>query len=265
MSGEAFEELAGARLYDLGREISADAPNHPNHVPVLHRLSKFHGDVVDPYGMSSANDFVTMGLHMGTHIDGLGHVSVDGCLAGGVKADSVGDRLNGIGGGFGIENVAPIVLPAVVVDVPAGAGLDQVPDDHEVTASDLQSMLSAQDVTLPSGGALFFRTGWGRDWPDVRPNFSASPGPGVEAVQWALDQGIGLFGSDTMVFEHHGPNGLPVHRLLLVERGLHIMEALDLEEICADAAWEFLLVVSPLKVRGGTGSPVRPIGLVPAA
>lgn len=259
----AIRRLADARVYDLGREISEDIPNHPNHVPVQHRLSKFHGDAVDAHGMSAANDFVTMGLHMGTHIDGLGHVAVDGCLVGGVRADEVGDRLHGFRDGFGIENLAPIVMPAVVVDVPAAADVDRLPDDHLVSAEALRSMLDAQGVVAPQDGALLFRTGWGREWPHVRPNFHAAPGPGVAAVEWALDQGVRLFGSDTMVFEHHGPDGLPVHRLLIVERGVHIMEALDLEEVCAEKVWEFVLIVTPLKVRGGTGSPVRPVALVP--
>jgi kynurenine formamidase len=53
-----------------------------------------------------------------------------------------------------------------------------------------------------------------------------------------------------------------VHRLLLVERGIHIVETLQLEELAADGVGEFAFVAAPLKLVGGTGSPLRPLALV---
>jgi kynurenine formamidase len=75
-------------------------------------------------------------------------------------------------------------------------------------------------------------------------------------------------GSDTIAFERipagAGHAVLPVHRVLLVEHGIHIIETLALEELAASGAREFLFVLSPLKVVGGTGSPVRPLAVVSA-
>jgi kynurenine formamidase len=56
---------------------------------------------------------------------------------------------------------------------------------------------------------------------------------------------------------------MPVHVHLLVESGIHILECLNLEELAAAGAWTFLLVAAPLKIRGATGAPVRPLAIVP--
>ena len=56
---------------------------------------------------------------------------------------------------------------------------------------------------------------------------------------------------------------LPVHLVLIVGMGVHILDNLDLEAVSELAAarkrWDFLLTVAPLPVEGGTGSPVNPI------
>jgi kynurenine formamidase len=56
------------------------------------------------------------------------------------------------------------------------------------------------------------------------------------------------------------PN-LPVHLVLIVQNGVHILEALYLEELAADGVYDFLFMASPLKIRGGTASPVRPVAV----
>ena len=54
---------------------------------------------------------------------------------------------------------------------------------------------------------------------------------------------------------------MPVHVHLLVESGIHIIECLNLEQLAADQVYEFVFVAAPLKIRGGTGSPIRPFAL----
>jgi kynurenine formamidase len=54
---------------------------------------------------------------------------------------------------------------------------------------------------------------------------------------------------------------MPVHVHLLVESGIHIIEALNLEELARDRVYEFVFVAAPLKIRGATGSPIRPLAL----
>ena len=53
-----------------------------------------------------------------------------------------------------------------------------------------------------------------------------------------------------------------MHTLLLIERGIYIMESLDLEELAAAGAREFLFVALPLRIRGATGSMIDPVAVV---
>jgi kynurenine formamidase len=125
-------------------------------------------------------------------------------------------------------------------------------------------------VDINEGDAVLFRTGWpvGRyqdeaayvGWP------TGVPGPDETAARWLAERRVHLAGSDTIAFEWLAPgaghNTLPVHVILLVESGIHIIEVLDLEELARERVYEFLFVASPLKLVGATGSPVRPLALV---
>jgi len=55
---------------------------------------------------------------------------------------------------------------------------------------------------------------------------------------------------------------MAVHVHLLVQSGVYILEALNLEELARERVYEFLFIAAPLKLRGGTGSPIRPLALV---
>jgi kynurenine formamidase len=57
---------------------------------------------------------------------------------------------------------------------------------------------------------------------------------------------------------------MPVHVHLLVEQGIYIMECLNLEELSAARVYEFQFIAAPLKIRGATGSPIRPLAINPA-
>jgi len=120
-----------------------------------------------------------------------------------------------------------------------------------------------------TGDVVLVRTGWARHWAEAEAFVgleSGVPGPGEEAAAWLVSHGIRATGADTIAYEALAPGAghaqLPVHRLLLVERGIHIVETLQLEELAADGVAEFAFVAAPLKLVGGTGSPLRPLALV---
>jgi len=118
---------------------------------------------------------------------------------------------------------------------------------------------------IQPGDVVLLRTGWSRYWDDPGRFISGvrSPGPGLEGARWLSDRKIFAAGSETAPFESVPSPSMPVHVHLLVESGIHIIECLNLEELSASAAREFLFVATPLKIRGGTASPIRPIALVP--
>ena len=251
----------GARIFDLGRPMffgMAQSPNHPRFTMALQRR---HGDMVRPDGGSAANEMIVTGGHVGTHIDALSHVSHDGKLHGGLDASAA--QVGGRFGALGVDTVEPFVCRGVLLDV----GICE--PAYEVTPDDLDAALG--DLTLEPGDVALIRTGWGRRWDDAEAyvgNASGVPGPGEEGAKWLASKGLRAAGADTIAFEHlpagKGHAVLPAHRVLLVEHGIHIIETMALEELAEAGVREFLFILSPLKIVGGTGSPARPLAVVTA-
>lgn len=184
-----YDLVGSATTYDLGHELGPEVPHGAYHVPFMYQQTKRHGDVVYDDGLSASCDMFVMGVHVGTHIDGLAHISQDGHLFGGVEPSTGPEH----GSGLGVESIAPILKRAVVLDMPALFGVDCLSQDHRISAADTAAALERQAVSIGTGTALFYRTGWARTWP-VLPDIHNAPGPGVEAVDWALEQGADLFG-----------------------------------------------------------------------
>lgn len=249
------------KIYDLGQPYYVGMPHHPAHPPFLYSLNKLHGEYVIASGASSASETLTLGGHVGTHIDGLAHFSCDGKMHGGIVPTQ------SYGGGVrehSIDAVAPIFRPGVLFDVAGLLNVDAVPVDFVITPEHL----AACKVEPESGGIALIRTGWARYWDDAKRFITggkgaqpAGPGPTEPAARWLSDRGIFAAGSDTVAFEHV-PSHMEVHVHLLVEKGIHIIECLNLEELARDKATRFTFVALPLKIQGGTGSPIRPVALV---
>ena len=254
-------DLLSAKVYDLGQTYYVGMPHHPVHPPYLYSLSKKHGDFVGATGASSASEALTLGGHVGTHIDALAHFSCDGKLHGGVvPTQSYGSGIKE----HSVDTVAPIFRRGVLFDVAGLKGVDALPEDFVI----MPEHLEACGVLPPAGGVALIRTGWARFWNDSKRFITGGqgaqvvgPGPTVPAARWLSDRGIFAAGSDTVAFERV-PSGMEVHVHLLVEKGIHIIECLDLETLARDGVKEFLFVALPLKITGGTGSPVRPVALV---
>lgn len=123
---------------------------------------------------------------------------------------------------------------------------------------------ATRGLEIGSGDVVLLRTGWARFFSEP-PRFIAEgrgPGPSLEGARWLSGRGVFAAGADTIAFEKIPVTTMPVHVHLLVESGIHIMECLNLEEIAAAGVREFLFVAAPLKIRGATGAPMRPLALV---
>jgi len=226
-------------------------------------LVKQHGEYVGPAGNSSAADSLALGSHVGTHIDALCHFSCGGKLFGGVEAASAQSCQQGFSA-HAIDTVAPIVRRGVLLDVAGHAGVDALPADFEITPEQLEEIARAQGIGVERGDVVLLRTGWARYFHDAAKFVSEvrGPGPARAGAEWLSRRGVFAAGSDTLAFEKVPDAGMPVHVHLLVESGIHIIECLNLEELAAAGVWTFLLVAAPLKIRGATGAPVRPLAIV---
>ncbi|HUP15595.1 MAG TPA: cyclase family protein [Acidimicrobiia bacterium] len=267
--GLTWEALAGARLIDLAHAWERGMPVSPNHPAFQLAMMRRHGDMVRSDGGSAANEMFLLGGHVGTHLDALGHVSQDGLLFGGVAA--AGSQSNNGLTALGIDTVEPILCRGVLLDVAAVHGVDILEAGYEVTVDDLDAAQETAGVGVGKGDAVLIRTGWSAHWSDAdlfRGQGSGAPGPGEAAGHWLAERQIRVGGAETIAFELVRPGAghatLPVHRILMVEAGIHIMEVMNLTDLAAAGANEFLFVAAPLKIVGGTGSPIRPLAVIDA-
>jgi kynurenine formamidase len=263
---DLFERLRRSKVYDLAQPYFVGMPHFPTHPPFLFGLTKKHGDMVSESGMSSCADAIALGSHVGTHIDALCHFSSHGKLHGGVEAKTVQSDGGGIGR-HSVDTIAPMLRRGVLLDIAAKFNTEALPADFIITPEHLESAAKAQNVAVENGDVLLLRTGWARFWNDAARYITgghgmnpAGPGPELDGARWLSKQGVFAAGSDTVAFERV-PGAMPVHVHLLVENGIHIIEALNLEELARDRIYEFVFVAAPLKIRGGTGSPIRPLAL----
>src|SRR5579862_2724094 len=222
--------MNACRVFDLGQPYFAGMPHFPTHPPFLLTLNKMHGEFVLDNGASSASETMTLGGHVGTHIDALAHFSCDGRLHGGVAPRQT------YGGGVidhSVETIAPIIRRGVLFDIPKLLGVETLDPDFLITPSHLEKCgVGTAEIAL-------IRTGWGRFWNDPKRfilggsrSQVTGPGPGIEAARWLSEHGIFAAGSDTVAFEKV-PSHMEVHVHLLVERGIHIIECLNLEELAS--------------------------------
>ena len=262
-----WELFSGARIYDLAHALQASMPVSPNHPGFKMALMRRHGDMVRADGSSASNEVIVMGGHTGTHIDALCHVSFKGELYGGHSADEA--QRGGFFQVFGTESIPIIFSRGVLLDVAACLSVDVLPPGFAVTADHLSKTASVANVRIDKGDAVLIRTGWTQNWNDTNRFLGlteGAPGPDESAASWLVDHRASVVGAETIAFECIPPGRghalLPVHRKLIVENGIHIIEAMNLSELAADKEFEFLFVVTPLKVVGATGVPVRPVAVI---
>jgi kynurenine formamidase len=259
----------GLEVVDLGRQLRVGMPQSPNHPSFWHTLPRRHGDMTRSDGGSAANDMISMGTHVGTHLDALSHVSHEGRMFGGVDAVKAG-----IGGKYdqlGVHTVEPMIRRGVLLDVAGQLGLDHCAGGYEITADDLEACSAVRGLEVGAGDVVLIRSGWGCKFAEGAAYVGSEtgvPGVGEAGASWLAERGVHAVGADTIAFERILPGGghsvLPAHRVLLVDHGIYIVEALDLEALARQEQREFTLVLIPLNIYGATGSPVRPLAVFAA-
>jgi kynurenine formamidase len=159
--------------------------------------------------------------------------------------------------------MAPLVARGVLLDV---AGKDGLEPDHAISLEELQRAEKAAGVKIQEGDVVLVRTGYGALWSNPA-EYLHAPGVSSYGSRWLIDKKVGAVGADNMAWDVIGPTdpelgvSLPGHLLLLVRAGIPIIENLNLEELAAARVHEFAFICLPLKMRGATGSPVRPIAI----
>jgi kynurenine formamidase len=214
--------------------------------------------------------------HVGTHIDGMGHIGIRDCYynqtpMGKYVTQNYLKKL-------GLEHIKTFATRGVIIDLvkvfqdagklksnPACKGpcLD---GGTVITETDLQTGLKLYDVTLREGDAVFLHTGWGdlfSQFPAQNALYNKSePGLSKSAGQWLADQKVILVGADTWAVEvipsEDTAEAFPVHANLITDNGIHIIENVRTDLIAAQAASikraTFFLSMTVPKAVGTTGT-----------
>jgi kynurenine formamidase len=268
MSTTLADQLRAARVYDLEQPRSADMPIHPSHRPgYFYALHRRHRDTLDPAAngpRSSASGVLTMMEHSGTHIDALCHQACGLRMFGGVAVESAETPA-----GFtalGIETVPPLLGRGVLLDVAGWKGREPLPPRYGISADELRACAEAEGVAVRPGDVLLVRTGYAALWHDEAAYLEAA-GVDRSGTLWASERGVAAVGADNMAWDvpgvHDAEAGTTLfgHLHLLTQKGIYIIENLNLEELARDRRHQFAFVGIPLKLRGATGSPLRPLAL----
>jgi kynurenine formamidase len=214
------------------------------------------------------------GQHGAPTIDAIGHIGRDLKLHGGVDAVAATSTPGGIGANLGIDNFhADLMLSRVVfLDVArqlASGRPDPLAPGFEITGAHLDQTAKAQGVEVQKGDSLLIRTGWGQYFGKDNAKYlgEQSPGPGQDAARWIIGKSVRLAGDDTATFEKrpaaYGKELFSVHMMLLADHGIYIVENTNLEPLGDAKAYVALLIVTPLRIQGASGSPLRAIAVAP--
>ncbi len=263
------DQLRGATVYDLEQPRYHGMPIYPTHKPgYFYALYRRHRDSYKPeqHGpRTSAAGVLTMMEHAGTHIDALCHQSCGLKLYGDVPAETVETPA-----GFtqlGVETVPPLLGRGVLLDVAGWKGVGRLPDKYSVTGDDLRACAAKQGVEPRAGDVLLVRTGFATLWHDEEAYLRAA-GVAKSGTLWAAERGVIAVGADNMSWdvpdERDPETGATLfgHVYLLPQKGIYIIENVNLERLAADRRWTFAFIGIPLKLNGATGSPFRPLALV---
>src|SRR5262245_54328239 len=264
-----LDALLSARVYDLEQPRFGGMPIHPAHRPGYHyALHRRHRDTYRPaeHGpRSSASGTLTMMEHSGTHIDALCHQANCLTLFGGIPTNDA-ETPHGFTQ-LGVETVPPLVRRGVLLDVAGRRGVAQLPPKYALTADDLDDCARAQGVEVRKGDVLLVRTGYGALWDGDEQTYLDAAGVGKSGTLWAAGREVVAVGADNMAWDapdERDPDSgatLFAHVYLLPQKGVYIIENLNLEELARDKRYEFAFVGVALKMNGATGSPIRPLAL----
>ncbi len=256
---------SNARIYDLEQPRYFGAPIFPSHAPgyvyTLHR----HHEQGMAETRTSASGFMYTTEHSGTHIDALCHQAENLRLYGGRKIDPGIQTSQGFTE-LGAETIAPIITRGVLLDLARYRGVDRIGAGNPMQRDELEAVAQKQGVSISEGDVVLVRTGNGALWHDPATYLQAG-GVSGDASSWLASRGVRAVGADNMAWDEVGvvdPNlkvTLPGHLILLVRNGIYILENLFLENLARDQRYEFTFICLPLKLRGATGSPVRPIAI----
>ena len=272
---EAISLVRSGKTYELGHVYEHGMPllGERSYNMVMPGLPT--GGPIGQQGLYYNDEYVCSEIgQVGTQFDAPGHVSKrvtmdDGSAVNvyynGFTADEI-DTPRGLRK-LGVENIKPFITRGILIDVAGYKGVDTLPSGYVVTLKDIEESLARQGLTemdIRTGDALFLNFGWWRYWPDAERFNQQNPGIGVDVAEWIVEREVSMVGSDGATDEAGPitePDYFSVHHDLMLIHGIMNLEFMTFESLLADDAYEFMFVFAPLRLKGATGSPGRPLAI----
>ncbi len=273
------------QTYELGRVYEQEMPQY-GYRPYFLTVIPAAEAAKEGTGVAQQDYFTGFIGQMGTQYDAFGHQGktvrmADGSLKNvyynGFTQDDLTGKKRGVGGleALGVEQVKPIITRGILIDIAGYKGVPVLDSRYEVTLADVRGALARQGMnenTIEPGDAILFNYGWAMYWNNPQKYNDArffvgenqgSPGIGVEVSRWAVGKKASMVGADSCCVTIQPPSRPElgnVHPELLFG-GVGRLENMDLRELARDRVYEFLYLNLTERVRGATGSPVRPIAI----
>lgn len=272
------------RTYELGHPYEASMPQYGDRpyylsVPPAPTITK-------PGVAVTHRDYLTGFIgQMGTQFDALSHQGLtvqmaDGTVQpvfyNGYTEEELTGQNGGLGGteALGVEHFKPFITRGILVDIAGYKGIETLGATYAVTLADVIGALERQGMdedTIEQGDAVLFNYGWSANWTNsskyndrnvgVGEN-EGSPGINADVGRWLAERNVSMVGADSccvQVSPRPGPDR--VHHILFFEKGIPLLENMELREVARDQVYEFLFLNLTLRINGATGSPVRPIAV----
>jgi kynurenine formamidase len=267
------EVVRAAGLVREGRTVSLSRnfPVHPgpeNPWPAQHHMVVAGDDPAVFPGLDAVTDFIGIAFHgmASSHIDALCHVFANGKMYGGRPASDV--KSTGAAANSIMALKEGVVGRGVLLDLPRVQGVSFLDADKPVPVDALKAAEAAAGLTVGKGDILLVR--FGRDLRRAQAGDTKVAGMHASVCAWLHEREVAVLGGDG-VSDPVPPGQLsstwamPIHSIALAGMGLHLLDNLDLDPLAAVCAglgrWEFQLTLAPLRVEGGTGSPLNPIAV----
>ena len=247
-------------VVSIGRDLdTTQTPRNPR--PVVQRML-----FVDPTDPPGAVDVVEIAPHGDTvtHMDAPAHVWWGDAIYNGRRVlDVVSTR--GLAFGSIMAASDGVVTRGVLLDVAAARGVGQLDAGEPIWPEDLDAAERLAGVTVGSGDAVFVHAGLGEADLEGAQGSGRRAGLTAECIPWLHEREVAVYSGDcSEVSPPLYPRLIaPLHQIGLSAMGLSVLDAPDLEPLVAACTrfrqHEFMVVYAPLRLPGGTGSPVNPL------
>ena len=209
------------------------------------------------------DDIIAGWVGIGSQLDGLGHIGIDGVF---YNCSKAAEFVTAAGlKKFGIETVPPIATRGVILDMVGLTGRDPVPEGTAFNRKEIEAAMARQKTPpIGRGDVVIFYTGWTRlIGKDDKRYGSVEPGLGIEGARYLASLGAAMVGADTWgleVIPFEDPKKIfHVHQILIAENGIMILENVNAEQAVKDGVYEGLFTLGPSRITGAVQAIINPI------